>query len=205
VVVVRRRGSADVHDASKLRVALGARASRGREGLLCRCILATTEVLPVHRAVRQCLLLLCAAPLPCTGCDQGYHTYCVNRCTVPLGDWYCPTCRQQRRQQQEQQQQARSRRQPRGTSTRRPRRIRHASSADDVIDLSQLDGGAEELQDSEVEAATQVCWNGAAAGLAAKTLAGGGCFAGWRRLWFAASLCKGGCGQVAHMACFKRL
>ncbi|KAF8066379.1 PHD and RING finger domain-containing protein [Scenedesmus sp. PABB004] len=30
--------------------------------------------------------------LICDGCDQGYHTYCVNCSTVPLDDWFCPDC-----------------------------------------------------------------------------------------------------------------
>lgn len=29
----------------------------------------------------------------CDGCDRGFHTYCINIPAIPIGDWFCPSCR----------------------------------------------------------------------------------------------------------------
>ena len=31
--------------------------------------------------------------LLCDGCDEPYHTYCLNLSAVPPGDWFCPCCK----------------------------------------------------------------------------------------------------------------
>ena len=31
-------------------------------------------------------------PVLGAGCDQAYHTYCVNLSHIPEGTWYCPEC-----------------------------------------------------------------------------------------------------------------
>lgn len=30
----------------------------------------------------------------CDGCDRGFHSFCLNLPTVPVGDWYCSACLQ---------------------------------------------------------------------------------------------------------------
>ena len=30
--------------------------------------------------------------LLCDGCDDGFHTSCINLSEIPLGDWFCPLC-----------------------------------------------------------------------------------------------------------------
>lgn len=104
------------------------------------------------------------------GCDQGYHTYCVNRRTIPLGDWFCPTCVQERRLREQQRQARRARRREeqqqrleqqaatqaaaaarasRGRLRRRSNSAAAAadSDADYSIDLTLLDSEAESEQE----------------------------------------------------------
>lgn len=47
-------------------------------------MMATVQVL--GSVYEVCILFLGA------GCDEGFHTYCVNVDAIPLEDWFCPDC-----------------------------------------------------------------------------------------------------------------
>ncbi len=54
------------------------------------------ENLPTEK---PCLCLICKRGnnedklLLCDGCDEPYHTYCLNMGSIPPDDWFCPCCK----------------------------------------------------------------------------------------------------------------